>query len=120
MFAAVPLARGIRDQRADRALRLSFVSLPVQSVLLAGIADDLLRILLRGVAIVSLLEVFLLRIRQRLADTNGRALILADAAEENLLQPGLGVEIPLAGSSSSSTGEGMASSPRRGRASDRR
>src|SRR5271157_5029617 len=97
VLAAVTLSGGIGHQRADGALGLAFGNLPIESVLLAGVADEFLRVLFDRVAIVGLAEVLVLRVSQSITHTNGRQLVLANAAEEYLLHARFGVEVPGAG-----------------------
>src|SRR5271157_1625807 len=97
VLAAVTLSRGIRHQRADGALGLTFSSLPIESVLLAWVTDNFLGVLLHRVAIVRLAEVLVLRVSQSITHTNGRQLVLANAAEEYLLHARFGVEVPGSG-----------------------
>src|SRR5271157_3391693 len=97
VLAAVTLSGGIGHQRADGALGLAFGNLPIESVLLAGVADEFLRVLFDRVAIVGLAEVIVLRISQSVTDANGRQLVLTNAAEEDLLHASFGVEVPGAG-----------------------
>src|SRR5271157_2064120 len=97
VLAAVTLSGGISHQRADGALGLAFSSLPIESVLLAGVTGEFLGVLLHRVAIVGLAEVLVLRVSKSITHTNGRQLVLANAAEEDLLHASFGVEVPGAG-----------------------
>src|SRR5271157_1090124 len=97
VLAAVTLSGGISHQRADGALGLAFSSLPIESVLLAGVTGEFLGVLLHRVAIVGLAEVLVLRVSQSVTYANGRQLVLANAAEEYLLHARFGVEVPGAG-----------------------
>ena len=70
--------------------------LPRQAVLLARRADDALRVLVHARAVVLLRGVLVLRLDVAAADLDGVELVPADAAVEDLLPSGLGVEAPLA------------------------
>src|SRR5271169_5561260 len=59
-FLAVALGSSVLEHRTDRTLRLAFGRLPIQTILLAFIADELLCVLMHCVTIVQLVEVFIL------------------------------------------------------------
>src|SRR5664280_3869220 len=96
VFASIALAGGIGYQGANRALGLPLGNLPIKSVLLAFIANELLRVLVDGIAIMRLLKIIVLSIGQDPTHANGCHLILTDTTEEDFLHSGLAVEIPLA------------------------
>jgi hypothetical protein len=80
-------------QRPKRALRLSFWRLPIQSVLLSFVADELWRVLLY--AIVMLREVFGLGIGHRRYNLDHRQFVIADTSRKNLVLASRGVKVPL-------------------------
>src|SRR5580658_6088542 len=85
----VTLGNGRSNQGPDRALGLIVRNLPVKAIVLAFIAEDLL-----GVLVVLQGVVVLLRSHKLLADTDGRVLVAAYSAEQDLHLSGLGVEKP--------------------------
>ncbi len=87
---------GIRvcDQGSERAEFAGAVRLPVQAVLLAGYADDLLRIFKHLVAVAVGLSILQLRVDIRAQEADGAQLVAADPAVVDLLDAGLRVEAP--------------------------
>src|ERR1700737_1671799 len=83
----------VSDERVDRAVKLVVGPLPVQTVVPAFVADQLLRILFRD-ASWRTGEVLLLRFDQSVQRICGRDLVFAYAAEENLVFPIKRGEIP--------------------------
>src|SRR5215472_7459795 len=90
----VALGAGIGGGRSERALRRAWWRFPIESVLLAGIADELLRVLLH--AIVLLREVFMLRVDHCRAGSDGCDFVSPDAPGKYLVPSGIDVEVPLA------------------------
>src|SRR5271157_6314768 len=85
----------IRGQRPKRALRLSLWRLPIQSVLLAFVADELLRVLLY--AVVMLRKVFGLGAGHRGNYVHRCQFVIADTPGKDLVFSRRGVEVPLPG-----------------------
>ncbi len=81
-------------QRSQRAGRRTLRRLPVQTVLLASIADEFLRVLLHAAMLLS--EVLGLGVRQCFAYVDGHDLVAADATGDDLFFPRRRVEVPLA------------------------
>src|SRR5215469_10832155 len=79
-FHGVPFGGCKRSEWSQRTLRLTFGRLPVQAVLLAGITNELHRVLLRGFAIVKLRKVLLLSAGHGLASLNDCQFIPANPA----------------------------------------
>src|SRR5208282_3093199 len=82
-------------QRPERAFGLTFGRFPVQTVLLACVADELQRELMRASVIVTLVVVLGLSIGQRSAHVDDCQFIPADAARQNLILSCNRVEKPL-------------------------
>ena len=78
---------------AERARGLTFRHRPVQTVLLARVAHELLCVLL-DLAVVSLAEILLLRVGRGFASRDCGQLVLADPARQYLVLAGRGIEIP--------------------------
>ena len=79
------------SQRAERAGALAFGNRPIQPVLLAFVAQELLRELMIAA------EVFLLRIGDFAEHADGGQFAIADPAGQDFVLTGRGVESPLAG-----------------------
>ncbi len=95
-IARVALDACVSRKWSERALRLTFVSgLPVQTVMLAVVADELLGILPHMTVIVSLAEVFYLGIRHGVKNVHGCQFVATDPANQYLLLCRGSVEIPL-------------------------
>src|SRR5204863_8602672 len=78
---------------------------PIEAVLFAGRADDALGVLMHARAVVQIEGVLLLRLDESATDFDGVKFIAADAAEQDFVVSGLGVEIPLAANSHERYGE---------------
>jgi hypothetical protein len=89
----ISLGSGIGDQRSERAAGRALGGIPIQAVLLAGIADELLRVLFNVTMLLS--EVLGLSVGQCSTDNDGSDFIAADAAPQNLFFSGRTVEVPL-------------------------
>ena len=95
LFVLVSFAVGKSDERTDGTFWLALGGLPVQSVLFAGIADELLGVLVDRRTIVQSGEVIDLGVSQNAANPDGGVFVAPYPAVQNLFQPGLGVELPL-------------------------
>src|SRR5262249_14309433 len=82
-----------RDEIAERALLFAAGGRPVEPILLAGLAHDPLRIGADTGAMV-LLGILVLRIDEGEACPDGVELVAPDAAEQDFLAAGRGVELP--------------------------
>src|SRR5215212_10010887 len=95
ILARVALLKSAREllahDPAPRAVRV----LPRQPILLVRRADDVLRVLVNGVALARLERVLVLRLDVAAADGYGVELVAADAAEDDLLPARVRVEEPL-------------------------
>src|SRR5690349_12060637 len=93
-FYGVPFGSCECCQRPERALRLAFRRLPIQSVVLPRITDELQSVLFRLCAIVKLGVVIHLGCRDCSANLNNRQFIAADTAVQNLVPSSDRVEKP--------------------------
>ena len=95
LIGSVPitLLGSYRYQRTDGTGGFARGSFPVQAVLFAGIAIDLLRIHML-LAVVGLPVIFFLRVHQFTANLDCGQFVFANSAIENFLLPGRSVEIP--------------------------
>src|SRR5262249_55921945 len=93
--ALVALARRARDERADRARIRALVGRPVEAVVLAGRAEHTPREG-RRLSVASLGSVLALRVDERVQRRERRELVAPDAPVGDLLEAGVGVEVPLA------------------------
>src|SRR5215813_9852687 len=75
----------LRDQRSNRTRGLAWTCLPVQTVVLSFIAQDLLCVLLRAVLIVCRGCVFILCVHQRSKCSYREGLIASDSTEQDFL-----------------------------------
>src|SRR5664279_2859670 len=92
---AVALGSCVLERRPDRALRFALGGRPEEPILLAFVADELLRVLVGGAAIVQSIKILVLGVGQGLGHADGGVLILSNAPEQHLFHAGLAVEIPL-------------------------
>ena len=81
-------------ERAERARRFTRAGFPVETVLLAGFADDLLRVFTKAVAVPIRRNLLSLCVDDGKAGLLHRQLIAADPAVENLLLASARVETP--------------------------
>ena len=93
---AVALGDDPGDPLAHRPLPRSVGALPRQAVLLAGGADDALRVLIHRERLALLEGVLVLRLDVAAADLDGVELVAADPTVQDLVPAGRGVEAPLA------------------------
>src|SRR5262249_46915799 len=94
LAGVISFRRGVSGKLAEWALVLAGLRRPVEAVLLAGATDDALRI--DAVAAKSLLGVFLLGVDVGEDGLDRPELVAANAAIENLVATGGGVELPAA------------------------
>src|SRR5262249_41371504 len=94
LAGAIALGRGAGGKVAERAFVLAGLRRPVEAVLLAGLADDALGI--DAVAADAFLGVFLLRIDIGQRGLDRAQVVAADAAEQDFVAAGRGVELPAA------------------------
>src|ERR1700756_4456586 len=93
-FSLIALAFRLSHNGAEWALGLSGLGLPIQTVLFARVAGELLRVLQESIFIPILHRVFSLGIDDREQGLNREQLILADPAVENFLLAFLRVKNP--------------------------
>ncbi len=74
---------------------MTFLHFPVQTVLLARVANELHRVLFRGLAFVKLRVVFRLSVSRCLTGLYDGQFIAADAAGQNLILSRSRVKVPL-------------------------
>ena len=95
VFRTVTLGQGLGDFLAYGAFPSARI-LPCEAVLFARSADDALGILVDHRSVVLLRGVFVLRLDEAAADFDRVEFVGTDAAVEDLVAPGGGVEGPLA------------------------
>src|ERR1039458_1504663 len=94
LLYVVAFRGSLHQQRTNRARRLVVIRLPEEAVLLALIADELVRVVLGLLAVAHHRTVLALRIHQGMQNLDGVVLIGADPAIEHFLYASLGVEVP--------------------------
>src|SRR6516164_5433276 len=90
----VSFGLSIRNQRACRAIRLALGYLPVETILLSGLAPEPLCIDSGRIVVVSCRRIVHLRLTKRLGDLDGCEFVGPNAAIEQLLHSFGGVESP--------------------------
>ena len=89
-----PATSGIRYNCAYGAFEFVVGLPPVQSIVPALTANKSLGILRKGIGVVWLGVVLLLRSDEPMTDPNGRQFILADSSEQDFRSRGVGIEEP--------------------------
>src|SRR5262249_26208395 len=84
----------LSDEFTKRTRLFTLCGRPIEAVLLPGLADNALGISFHASARAILLRIFALRIDIRQGGLNRVELVSADAAEEDLLTAGGGIELP--------------------------
>src|SRR5271169_5559397 len=96
LLYVVALAGGVHEQRPDGARGFVISGLPVESVVLAVVADELERIVFDLVAVLYGGRVLALGVDQGVKYFDGVVLVGANPTIEDFLHSGFGIEVPCA------------------------